>query len=119
MAQIGLDLIGITDAASAVISLSKGRWLDAVISGASLIPYLGDIGKVGKFPRYMKVIRDAIQFAKTDAKFAAALKDEFREISNLNSKIPMDRIPKSVSEPLQAMKRKIDEFLQEFHFSLS
>ncbi|MEZ6129834.1 MAG: hypothetical protein R3C59_14215 [Planctomycetaceae bacterium] len=118
VAQIGLDLIGIVDptgladAASGIISLSKGRWLDAVISGASLIPYLGDIAKVGKFPRYMKVIRESIQFAKTDAKFAAALKDEFREISNLIAKIPMDKIPKSVSEPLQAMKREIDEFLQ-------
>ncbi len=83
-----------------------------MISGASLIPYLGDVAKVGKFPRYMKVIGESIQLAKTDAKFAAALKDEFREISNLIAKIPMDKIPKSVSEPLQAMKREIDEFLQ-------
>jgi hypothetical protein len=112
-----LDLIGIVDptgladATSVVISLAKGKWLDAVISGASLIPYLGDIAKAGKFPGYLKTVREAIQLASTDAKFAAQLKDELREISKLIDKIPMDNLPRSVAEPLQKLKKEIDEFL--------
>ena len=115
--QIGLDLIGIidptglADAASGAISLAKGRWLDAVISGASLIPYLGDIAKLGKFPRYIRVIREAIQMAASDARFAAQLKGELTAISNLISRIPLEKTPKSVSEPLQLLKREIDQFL--------
>ena len=53
----------------------KGRWLDAVASGAGLIPYPGDIVSLGKFPRYMRMIREAIQVAASDASFAAQFKE--------------------------------------------
>ncbi len=115
--QIGLDMIGIVDptgladAASGVISLSKGKWLDAVISGASIIPYIGDLAKVGKLQGYVKTVREAVQFAVKDAKFAAQLKDELREISKLIDRVPFDKLPTSITEPLQQLKKEIDEFL--------
>ncbi|HEX5446165.1 MAG TPA: polymorphic toxin-type HINT domain-containing protein [Pirellulales bacterium] len=52
--QTVLDIVGIfdpspvTDGANALISLARGNVLDAGINGLGMIPYLGDLAKLGK-----------------------------------------------------------------------
>ena len=62
-----LDLVGIADpsgvadGANAILQLKKGEYLDAAISGISLIPYAGDVAKLGKIKKDIKIIEDAIE----------------------------------------------------------
>ncbi len=78
--QFILDMTGIidptpaSDGTNAIISLGRGRWIDAVISVVSIAPYIGDFAKLGKLPRYLASIRKAIRIAKTDAQWSIALK---------------------------------------------
>ncbi|OHB56974.1 MAG: hypothetical protein A2173_09250 [Planctomycetes bacterium RBG_13_44_8b] len=43
------DPIGISDAANALIYAGRGQWSNAAISGIAIIPYIGDLGKGGKY----------------------------------------------------------------------
>ena len=66
----GLDLAGIVDptgvadATNAVLQANSGEWLNAAISVAGLIPYLGDAAKVGKVKKDINIIENAIDAAK-------------------------------------------------------
>lgn len=69
--QLGLDLGGIidptpiADGASALFSLARGMWLDAALSGvAAIVPYVGDLAKAGKLPRYLRSVERAIELAE-------------------------------------------------------
>jgi RHS repeat-associated protein len=65
--QAGLDIVGIldptgiADGLNAAISAKKGNWGDMIISGFAVIPLVGDIAKVGKISKDVKIIKDAIQ----------------------------------------------------------
>jgi len=58
--EMALDLAGIVDPTpfcdgmSSLLAVSQGRWLDAAMSGAGMLPYIGDLAKGGKLPRYLR-----------------------------------------------------------------
>ncbi|MFO0852660.1 MAG: DNA/RNA non-specific endonuclease [Gemmataceae bacterium] len=60
--EMALDLGGLIDptpfcdGASAALAVSQGRWFDAALSGLGIIPYVGDLAKAGKFPRYLRTL---------------------------------------------------------------
>ena len=62
----GLDVIGIfeptpiADILSGSLSAARGRWLDAGLTWVGVIPYAGDLGKIGKFKRN-KTIRKILK----------------------------------------------------------
>ena len=66
----GLDLAGIVDptgvadATNAVLQANSGEWLNAAISVAGLIPYLGDAAKVGKVKKDINIIEKAVNEIK-------------------------------------------------------
>lgn len=98
--QFALDLVGIVeptgaaDGLSALISLGRGKWLDAGISGLSLLPYVGDLAKVGKLPKYLKSVREAIQLAAKDVGFEAKLVPALRRLKvTALDKLPLDTLP--------------------------
>ncbi len=46
---VGLaDPTGIADGVNAIVYVLRGRWGDAAISGMGILPYVGDLGKVGR-----------------------------------------------------------------------
>jgi hypothetical protein len=63
----GLDLVGtfdptpISDGLAASIYANRGDWLDAAISAAGWIPFVGDLGKLGRLNRIVGAIRLALQ----------------------------------------------------------
>jgi hypothetical protein len=79
LTQMCLDITGlfdptpVSDTASALISLGRGQWLDAALSGVSLIPYVGDLAKAGKFPKYLKTLENAIALAAESAENASLI----------------------------------------------
>ncbi|MEE1944585.1 hypothetical protein VRU48_05665 [Pedobacter sp. KR3-3] len=72
--QASLDVVGIfdptgiADGVNASISAKKGDWLDAGISALGVIPLAGDLAKVGKIKKDVKIIEGAIDAVKTEAK---------------------------------------------------
>jgi RHS repeat-associated protein len=67
----GLDLVGIVDPTgiadglNAALQAKNGDVGGAVISAIGLVPYVGDVAKVGKVGKDIKVIENAIEAVKT------------------------------------------------------
>lgn len=58
------DPSGIADGINASLSASSGNWGDAIISGIGIIPYAGDLAKLGKIEKDVKILDGAIDGAK-------------------------------------------------------
>ena len=94
MGQVGLSIIGIfdptgiADGADALISLGRGDYWGAGISALGIIPYLGDLAKVGKLPKLLKIIDKTVEMAKVDGKFAKVVEPFLKELKNALDKLP-------------------------------
>lgn len=118
MGQLVLDIIGIfeptpfADATNALISIWRGDWTGAAASGAgAVLPYAGDLAKAAKLPRYLASIDKAIGLARTNARFAEALRPVFEKIVAAIRKVPLDKLPTRVRSVLEDIHRKISDFL--------
>ena len=66
----GLDIVGIVDptgvadALNAGLQWKNGDWTGAAISATSLVPFIGDVSKIGKIKKDVKIISDAIEEVK-------------------------------------------------------
>lgn len=111
--QLALDLAGIvdptpvSDGASALLALGRGNWLDALISGASMVPYIGDLAKAGKLPRYLKSVNKAIDLAERSQKAAAALMPGIKKLKEV-----LDLLPTGANTYIDQMKRRVDRFVK-------
>ncbi|MCB1019629.1 MAG: DNA/RNA non-specific endonuclease [Acidobacteria bacterium] len=112
LTQLCLDLAGIadptpiSDGSSALISLGRGRWFDAIISGVSMLPYVGDLAKAGKLPRYVKTVEKAIQLAeksKDAARLLAPVIARLDEALRLMPNVPS----------LQPLRQAVRRFLRQ------
>ncbi len=118
LAQMGLDLVGIfdpspiADGANTGISLIRGDLMGAGISAAGMIPYLGDLAKLGKLGKYPQKIARAIALAAKSEKAKAVLAPVLKRLQQILNRIPLDKLPKKVSEPLERMKRQLDEMFK-------
>ncbi len=114
--QFGLDLVGfvdqtgISDGISGLVSLGRGEYLEAGISGLSMIPIIGDLAKVGKLGKWAKTVAKAIELAAKDAKFAAKLKPALKEIRKVLERVPVEKLPESARQTIQTIKNQIDRF---------
>lgn len=68
-----IDQTGIVDGAAALYYGKKGDWGDALISGISIAPG-GDVLKLGKVPKHMKTIENAIDAVNSADNAKALLK---------------------------------------------
>lgn len=92
LTQMALDLAGVidptpvSDGASMALSLGRGDYSGAAISGASMVPFIGDLAKSAKLGRYLATIGKAAdtaarnptfrhQFLPIARKIAAALEE--------------------------------------------
>lgn len=117
LTQMGLDVAGlfdptpISDGANGVISLLRGDFLGAGISAVSMIPYIGDAAKLGKLGHWGKTVAHAVEIAKTDSRFAKAVRPALDAISDAIGAAPkkvLDALPQSARDTLAKMKREID-----------
>lgn len=116
LTQVGLSVVGIfdptgiADGADAVISLGRGDYWGAGISALGIIPYLGDIAKIGKLPKLLKIIDNVVSMAKADGKFAKVVEPLLKGLKNAIDKLPIEKLPNWAKEPIQSLKNKIDDF---------
>lgn len=116
--QFGLDMVGIADPTGAadgisgLISLARGQFWDAAISGAGLLPYIGDLAKTAKLPKYVKSVAEAIKLASKDHKFAAVLQPALAKLKSALDTVPLDKLPADAQRMLRQVKTDIEAFLK-------
>jgi hypothetical protein len=116
--QFAIDLAGIVDPTGAadgisgLISLGRGKWIDAGISAISLIPYIGDAAKVAKIPKYAEAVATAIKLAMKDLEFARTLKPALERLKLALDKMPVPSLPAEMQHHIVKIRKEIDEFLK-------
>ncbi|MBL8151074.1 MAG: hypothetical protein JNN15_14195, partial [Blastocatellia bacterium] len=116
LAQIGLSIAGvfdptpISDGVDGAISLFRGDLLGAGISVASMIPYLGDLAKAGKLPKFLKVLDRAVDIAKVDPRFAERIKPLLQKVDDAVRGASIDSLPGPIKDAIVKMRSKLDEF---------
>ncbi len=114
LAQIVLDIAGfvdptpISDGANAIIAVARGNWVDAGLSVISIVPYIGDLAKAGKFPKYLKTVENAINLARESADTAKILTPIIQRIDKA-----LDLLPANAPAQLTQLRRSVDQFLHE------
>jgi hypothetical protein len=115
--QFALDIVGfadptgIADAFSGLVSVGRGEYYEAAISGLSMIPYIGDLAKVGKLRKYANSVTSAIKLASRNAKFAAALRPALQKVLATLKRVPIDKLPSGAADYIQQIKKEIEAFL--------
>jgi hypothetical protein len=59
-----VDPSGVADGLAATLEAKQGNWGSAFLSGLGVIPYVGDVGKLGKISKHLKTIDNAIDTSK-------------------------------------------------------
>jgi RHS repeat-associated protein len=60
-----IDPTGLADVAAATLEAKQGNWGSMILSGLGVIPYVGDLGKIGKVEKHVKTIDKAVSEAKS------------------------------------------------------
>jgi hypothetical protein len=116
--QFTLDIIGIfeptpiADLTSAVVSLFRSDWTGAAMSTAGAVPYIGDLAKLGKLPKYLGTVERAVQVARTSPRFAAILRPVLEKLLAGLNRIPANTVPAAARGALDRMKLSISDFLR-------
>ncbi len=118
LTQMALDIAGlidptpVSDGANGIVSLFRGDFLGAGISALGMIPYVGDLAKVGKLGKYARTVERVVDLARMDARFADAVRPVLQRIKDALDQVPINSLPDAVREPLQALKGKVDDFFR-------
>lgn len=128
--QLALDIAGIieptpfADLTNAAISLIREDWVGAAISVAgAALPYIGDLAKAAKIPKYLQKLDKAISIAKTNPKFAKLLNPILARLLYLIDRLPTEKLSKVFPDKssaeyvtklrvsIEQMRTKIDDYL--------
>lgn len=124
LTQMGLDVVGIfeptpfADLTNTGISAVRGNWGDAALSVIGVIPYIGDVAKLAKIPKWIKAfekISSAIdkfkQIAVNGGKGAEAVKEFVKKAKSVIDNLPIEKLPDSLRDAVKSVKKKIDDFV--------
>jgi hypothetical protein len=115
--QFTLDLAGIvdptpiSDGASALMSLGRRQWVSSAISAVSMVPYIGDLAKLGKLQKYSESVTKAVRLAATDPQFAAALRPALERLKTIIEKVPLNALPEAARGQVDNVIRAVNAFL--------
>jgi hypothetical protein len=119
LTQIGLDIVGIfeptpfADGANTLMSWGRGDFWGGVMSAAGMIPYVGDLAKLGKMGKWAKTVANAVEMASSSPALARKLEPGLKAIKEAVDAIPqaaLDNLPKEAREAMVSMKSKLDDF---------
>jgi hypothetical protein len=115
--QLTLDIVGIfeptpfADLTSGVISLSRGEFGAAAISVVAIVPYAGDLAKLGKIPRYVQTIERTVQAARKNEALARLVRPLLARLLSALDALPLDHVSQSGRVAIGRMRNAIDDFL--------
>jgi hypothetical protein len=117
LGQFTLDMVGIVeptpfaDLTSGVISLCRGEFLAGAISAIAIVPYVGDLAKLGKLPRYVQTVERTVQLARKNEALARLARPVLARLLSVLDALPLDYVNQSGRVALGRMRDAIDEFL--------
>jgi len=116
LVQATADVLGFVDPTptcdgiSMVISLSQGDFFGASLSIISMVPFIGDAAKLGKLPKYRKVLDRAIAQAKKSTRFETLVKPLLIQLQDSLGRLP-DFLPEKLAEQVRSMRGSLDGYL--------
>jgi RHS repeat-associated protein len=115
VAQLALDIGGIfeptpfCDITSGVISAGRGDWIGALLSGAGVIPFAGDVAKVGKIAKYIKSLETLVGLAKESQPVLRALAPGLRHLYDLLKGMPLEKAPSWLDDVIGPITKLRDD----------
>lgn len=115
LSQVLLDIVGIfeptpfADGTNAIISFKRGDQVGGWLSLISVVPYVGDLAKIGKFPKYTAVIEKVIRCAARNPAFARIVRPRLAELSEALSLIA--GLQNSIGQAAKKLNDKLIQFL--------
>jgi hypothetical protein len=115
--QVTLDIIGIfeptpfADLTSGVVSLCRGEFLSGAISLVAIVPYAGDVAKLGKMPRYVQTVERAVQRARNNEALAKLARPLLARLLSALDALPLDHVNQTARVAIGRMRNAIDDFL--------
>lgn len=117
LGQFTLDMVGIfeptpfADLTSGIISLCRGEFAAGAISAIAIVPYAGDLAKLGKLPRYAQTVERTVQLARKNEALARLARPVLTRLLSALDALPLDRVSQSGRVAIGRMRDAIDEFL--------
>jgi len=117
LSQMGLAVAGfadptpVSDGLDGVISLFRGDLVGAGISAVSIVPFVGDLAKIGKLGDMFQTLDRAVDLAKTDPSFAQSARPILERFQKALNDVPLERLPDSARDQVKGMQRKLNEFV--------
>ncbi len=115
--QFTLDIVGIfeptpfADLTSGVISLCRGEFVAGAISAIAILPYAGDLAKLGKIPHYVQTIERTVQLARKNEALAKLARPLLARLLSALDALPLDHVSQSGRVAIGRMRTAIDDFL--------
>ena len=85
--------------------------VDAGVSAVGMIPWVGDLAKLGRLQKIPEAAREGLQLALGDARAAAILRPGMETLGRIVHALPLDRLPGPMRGPLQAVRDELDQGL--------
>ncbi len=114
LAQVCFDLAGIVDPTpvspgiSTLLSIDRGDWLGAALSGASMVPFVGELAKFGKLGKDTRIVEQAIELAGSSKRAAEILTPILQKLSQL-----MELFPANAGAELSRLRQMTNDYLRE------
>jgi hypothetical protein len=115
--QFTLDIVGIfeptpfADLTSGVISLCRGEFVAGAISAIAILPYAGDLAKLGRIPHYVQTIERTVQLARKNEALAKLARPLLARLLSALDALPLDHVSQSGRGGIGRMRNAIDDFL--------
>jgi hypothetical protein len=110
--QMFFDLTSIVDptpispAAGLAFSIVRRDWVGSLLSGASLVPFVGEIARFGKLARIIKTLEESIDLASKSEKAAELLKPAMQKLAQI-----LDMLPTNAGPEIGRLRQMVDDFL--------
>lgn len=116
LTQMTADILGFVDPTptcdgiSMVLSLTQGDFFGAAVSLVAMVPFIGDAAKLGKLPKYQKVLDKAIAQAKKSKRFETLAKPLLERLQEVLGRLP-EFLPEKLGQQVTSIRGALDSFV--------
>jgi|GEM_PF-3351999 len=107
---LACDLAGIADASTAdgtaaLTEFTQGQWLENLLRGKSLFPYIGDLYATGRLPTHLKAVEDAVELGNRFPACTVRLLPGMQRLAQA-----LDALPRGVDPTIDRMSELVRDF---------
>jgi hypothetical protein len=122
LTQLVLDVAGIIeptpvcDTLSMSISILRGDMGGAVVSGLGIVPYMGDVAKLSRLPRYLSRAQELLRMSLHDRRLAETLEPVLRSLHSVLQNLLSYKLPNYIRDKLNILYKDISKVLDTLRF---